>query len=170
MRRVQAVVEGVIAWAVAEPTVMVAAVSGTIVKQLLLVHSGRIVLVYMTCTAMSGSGSRTAITIVTVAPQVMVQRGCQARVVSVFCAAAPGTVIRTSCVRPTATGTPPLIATSILAFVSSRTDYSFYFVLFPFAVIGEAKHFPPSGRVREGKREALEFLARENLPWGMEGI
>jgi len=80
----------------------------------------RMVLAYTTCMEMCLNGYRTVGMGVTRAPRPMVQPGSEGIARSACCAAAPGSTIRTSCVRRTVSGFPLLFATAVSGFVSSR--------------------------------------------------
>jgi len=80
--------------------------------------------------AMYGSGWRTVGMKIIKEHLQMVRHGFQARVRGVFCAGAVGTLIRTTCVRLTVTGIfQRSTNTTPLAFVSPRTNFSFYLLM-----------------------------------------
>ena len=88
-------------------TAMVAAADGMIKALPRQVRLRRTVSVFTTCTAMSGNGLRTAGTTATSALRRTVGRASQEIVRCASVAAAPGTAVRGSCVRRTASGTRP---------------------------------------------------------------
>jgi hypothetical protein len=77
--------------------------------------------VYRTCTAMSGSGARTAGTAATRTRQPMAAHGFEATVPSAWSAAAPITAVRGTCAPQPATGSSRPPANDYLGFRVSRT-------------------------------------------------
>ena len=95
------------------------AASGITARRRRLARSPRTSLAFLTWSATSGSGRRIVTTTATAGRQPMVRPGPVAIAVVVFCAAVPGTSLRTTSAPRTATGPPPVSGTTAWAFGSA---------------------------------------------------
>jgi hypothetical protein len=97
------------------PTASAASASGTIDKRRRLAPSHRTNSVSMTSSATSGSESRIASTIITMAHRRMVRQGKRASATATTSAAVPIAALRTASARRAATRTAPTTGTAFLA-------------------------------------------------------